>query len=215
MDYSLFQPGIFDLLKDGLKDQVGQVVLADDDQAPLDGPEWFCRAMNRAFNKIADQRHCEVLMSKARLKEAHHLWLAEIGKIRTENGGEPDHFKRAGFLAYWLRRRVVISVPHERDRDGGERQKEFLRYSNEFCSFIVGYWLCLFFEAERRTGTARKEELQKIVLDRGYLFDSAVLLHHKNVSPHAMYLIYKSLFYNLGPLGPDPDGKVVRLSVNH
>jgi hypothetical protein len=210
VDYSLFQSNVFDLLKNGSPPVDGRPAVS--------GAEWFRAAIRGIFEKVAKENKCWVAMSDARLDEARILWMDDVVRMRIAPGDtqtasldEPDHFKQSGHLAYWLRRRIVANAI--RESDGGEPTdaiKKFILYGAERCSFYVGYLICLGFATSHLHGRQRQDVLARIELTTEYQYDVAVLLKHKNVSPHALYLIYRSLFYTIG-IPPDTTGKVVVL----
>jgi hypothetical protein len=191
MSTLLFQPRVFDYLRNGGPLR-GQQVSAQ---------EWFDRAVAEAFKDIARRHGCTVTLSGDRLDEARKLWVGETNKIRVD-GEEPDHFKQAGFLAYWLRRRVVINRKEEGDDPDGPGVATFLQFGNEICSFLLGFQLCLYFETGRISGEDRLKEIRETELTAEFVHDAAVVFFEKNVSPHAVYLFYRSLFYRLHPRPP-------------
>jgi hypothetical protein len=203
-EFNLYQPHVFDYLKYGQRISPGNEVPAK---------TWFREVISDAFNQIAGGYGCEVNLSGRRLDEARELWIADVERAKIENSIDADHFKQAGFLSYWLRRRVVVAINHEIEgADAGTLQRDFLKYGNEICSFLTCFRLALFFEIERLHGTVRLEQLNGIHLAPALVKDVAVLLHHKNVSPHAMYLVYRALFYPLRMPPPEDDAKVREFS---
>ena len=71
--------------------------------------------------------------------------------------------------------------------------------ANEICAFLIGFRLCQYFDFEpliEETGEI-VARIRKVNLEAHLLQDAATLLRHKNLSPHALYLIYRSLFYRL------------------
>lgn len=188
-NFTLFQPDALDFMHYGQALEDGTVIPKED---------WFSQALDEAYLDIADQYGCEVWLSARRLLDVQKLWEQDLANMIITDSDTPDHFKQAGFLAYWLRRRVVIEKSAEAEgKSPVIYQDDFLEYSNEWCAFLVGFRICLPFEAARTPGPARMEQLQTLRLKPEYLRDLAVLLHHKNVSPHSLYLIYRSLFYPL------------------
>lgn len=188
-NFALFQPNALDFMHRGEALPSGETIPKE---------EWFATAMVEAYADIADRYACEVWLSERRLLEAHNLWEQDLTNMSITDSEEPDHFKQAGFLAYWLRRRVVVERSAEAEgKPEVIYRDDFLQYANEWCSFLVGFHICLPFEAGRTPTTERLHELRTIRLRPQYLRDIAVLLHHKNVSPHSLYLIYRSLFYPL------------------
>src|SRR5947209_2960256 len=96
-DFRFYQPHILAYLKEGQTID-GEVIPAS---------EWFCQAVTKAYCTIAEGFGCEVFTSERRLNEAHALWVDDLVRMRIDGESQPDHFKHAGALAYWLRRRVV------------------------------------------------------------------------------------------------------------
>lgn len=184
-DFSPFQPDIFQLLAQG------------DPSNRTGRHEWFVEAIAENYAALAERYGCEVSISERRTLEAQKYWMQDLTRVVIEGGSSvPDHLKQAGFLAFWLRRRVVVDSSAEiRGAPYVMYQDEFLQYSNDWLAFLFGFQLCLYFEADPRQGPRRRQQLQQYKLDPEYLRDVSVLLNHKNVSPHALYIIYRSLFY--------------------
>jgi len=65
-------------------------------------------------------------------------------------------------------------------------------YHNEFIAFEFGYQFCLFYEINKPGGSERAERLS---LSGDYYRTVCQFLKYKNVSPHALFLIFKNLFY--------------------
>ena len=188
MNFSPFDPNFLDHLKHG----------GEGDNGRLPAEEWFATAIFRNYQRIANRNGCEMQPNARRLREARALWLNDLSNMKIEGDGEPDHFKQAGFLAYWLRRRLVISITRELSTFAGTPQQiQFLERPNEICSFLLGFRICLFFQANRKVGPERKEYLESVDLVPEFLKDASILLFAKQLSPHAMYLIYRSLFYEI------------------
>jgi len=65
-----------------------------------------------------------------------------------------------------------------------------LGYCNEYLAFDYGFQICKYYELA--TGSTRAES---VAPSRQYYQATCQFLKYKNVSPHAMHLIYKSLFH--------------------
>lgn len=141
-----------------------------------------------------------VRLSAARIEQAQRIWVDDVTRIRIEEPEAiPDHFKQAAHLAYWLRRRLVTNtIIADEELGGTDLQRMFINYGNEICSFRMAFRLCLGFVTRKLHADQRKALLAKIHLDHDFLIEIAKLLHYKNVSPQSLYLMYKSLFYDLG-----------------
>jgi hypothetical protein len=170
-----------------------------------------CIAYNYA--KQANAWGCTAIMSERRLGEAYDFWIADQNRTLKEGMPEGtetlDHFKHASFISFWLRRMLPIN-----NTNAGRPvfavdpkiQNFFMRYGNELCALLVGFHICLFYEAslERVAGTLsvrkdRLEYLRKCRIPEHTIQDFVMILKHKNMSPHALYLLYKSLFTTIRP----------------
>jgi hypothetical protein len=191
VNFSLYQPDIFSYLKDGQRT----------DGIEISGEEWFRTAIAFAYEQIADSYGCKVHLSAARTDEARLFWMRDVGRIDLDGDTTPDHFKQAGFLAYWLRRRVSLNHVIRQEFGSVERtlQTRFVMSGNELCAFIVGFRICVFFVYGRLAEEVESLEqfIDSVILDDALVFDVAALMKNKNVSPHALYALYRALFHDL------------------
>ncbi len=144
------------------------------------------------------------VLNRQRIVAVHGAWCADLGRInhherRLSEG--LDHFKRAGHLAYWVRRMSPIIDASEnynlQDSDSYPATPEqtamrdnMFGVWNEYLAFEMGFQLCRFYEAGQ-PGAIRDESYHP---DSDYYETMFQFLRYKNVSPHALFLIYKSLF---------------------
>lgn len=135
-----------------------------------------------------------------RLLEAYVFWkndLERIKKFEMSDSEELDHFKHAAHMIYWLRRAVpVLSVqPAEEGSTPDEilQQDLLYKYRDQYCAFDLGFKLCAFFEANRPKTDKYFSEYN---LDYDFKSVASHFLKTKNVSPHALFLIYKGLFFD-------------------
>lgn len=150
-------------------------------------------------------------VDQARLQEAFHYWISDLNRVgdREYDGdhANPDHFKHAAHLAYWLRRsKPVIDVfqteefPSGADlsaADAYSAEHAFLRkYSNEYLAFDLGYHLALFYEVNAVNSTKRVGSY--IIRDWEYFETVCYVLNSKNVSPHALNVVYRTVFASIG-----------------
>lgn len=188
---TIYRPDVFDCFRDGTKLESGELV---------DAGQWFATAVAEQYQDIADRHGCRIELSTTRLEEARSLWARDTDRIDIKTETPPDHFKQAGFLVYWLRRRAVLNFAQRRESGVDiSEQDRFLFGSNEVAAFLIGFRLCLFFEMKHfiDTGDHIGHDVQKYIFDGELKFDIATLLKHKNVSPHSLYLIFRALFYDL------------------
>jgi hypothetical protein len=145
-------------------------------------------------------------LSKPRVIEAHGAWLSDLKRVNDHEpqlGEGLDHFKRCGHLAFWVRRMgpVVEAIDTTRNiadapgYDLSSDEKAFrdllFGYCNEYLAFDLGFQFCRYYEIGKAGGSARANSL---VLDENYIRTACHFLKYKQVSPHALFLLYKSLF---------------------
>jgi hypothetical protein len=143
-------------------------------------------------------------VSNPRLRDAHYAWRKDM--TRVESGEDKlinglDHFKQAAHIAYWLRRMAPVveysdrfeGVEQESELYDGEKhaRKFILKYGNEFLAFDFGFQICLYFELYRTDGKKRNKPP---VLSSEFLNDMCYMMKFKHVSPHSLYLVYRSIF---------------------
>lgn len=146
------------------------------------------------------------VLSKLRLKDAHGSWtndLSRVGENEKHLTEGLDHFKQAGHLAFWLRRMSPLIEAYEMEgnyQDGqtyevsglaADFRKLLFAYGNEYLAFDFGFQIVSFYEHSR---SDRTKEGSSVRLSRDYYDTVCHFLKFKNVSPHALHLIYKSLF---------------------
>lgn len=199
--YNLFSANIADKLKDR---------------------EWFIACMAHNFSFIADEWNCITIVNKKRMGEAYDYWIEDLDRTLDKGIDREtvslDHFKEASFLVFWLRRMIPIDTYLKQnlgDRYAGKMsddQKYFLQYGNEICAFQIGFRICLYFEIsrpyEQENVTAIRHfpdidtHLKNSRLKTRMLKDFVMIMKHKNMSPHSLFLLYKSLFTNISLTPP-------------
>lgn len=188
---TIYRPDVFECFRDGP---------AGGRHQPDIAKRWFATCLAYQYENIARQHACEITLSATRLEEARLLWMRDSERIDIRGDTTPDHFKQVGFLVYWLRRRMVVHASR-RDlaREAFEEQDRFVLAANEICAFLIGLRLTMYFELKSFIDSQDHvgHEIQRLQLDDSLKFDVATLLKHKNVSPHSLYLIYRTLFYDL------------------
>ena len=144
--------------------------------------------------------------SKPRVIEAHGAWKNDIDRVgayepKLQDG--LDHFKQCGHLAFWLRRLSPIVEAHDTTLNLGDAEgpplsgyeiafrKLLLGYVNEYLAFDYAFQICKYYELGKQGGSSRAAALSP---DREYYQTMCQFLKYKNVSPHGLHLIFKSLF---------------------
>lgn len=148
---------------------------------------------------LASLAALEPQFSDSKMHDAYQTWKKDVKRLANDSmpkgNNSPDHFKKAGVLAYWLRRFSPVIGYESKRADIGLRQEEkefrnFLRdYGETFFAFDIGFQICKFFERNKVNGDSHIPKINP-----NYLYTACYFLKYKNVSPHALTLIYKSLF---------------------
>jgi hypothetical protein len=154
---------------------------------------------------VSAEARLQPTISHYRLRDAHAFWNEDLNRVE---GAEPnlenglDHFKQCGHLAYWLRRTAPIisfvdltgcysdGMP-ELDDDGKALRDLLYKYGMEYLSFDWAFQICRFHEMTRPDKKSRADD---ICLSEDYIVTTCNFLKRKNVSPHALFLILRSLF---------------------
>lgn len=144
-----------------------------------------------------------------RLVEAQGAWQNDLSRVGAH---EPnledglDHFKQCGHLAFWIRRMSPLIEAADLTQnaadppgyDVSEGEQEFrnllFAYANEYLAFDLGFQICKYYESNKAGAPEASARAKALVLDHDYYKTMCHFLKYKTVSPHAMFLIYKSLF---------------------
>lgn len=180
--------------------------------------DWFLPFINYQFASVSFA-NCSLrpVLSRYNLLEALSSYRSDIKDLeRRENGGgEAEQFKKAAFLAYWLRRvspiqSIIGTAPAAKASTATDFQSFLIAYANEYCAFDLGfrisrYWVTRDEDLEHHSvritsvydGITNEIDFKNIShfrLSRAYIRDVCQLMKEKNVSPHALYLMYKGIF---------------------
>ncbi|WP_141699306.1 hypothetical protein [Candidatus Thiosymbion oneisti] len=169
-------------------------------------PETFNRVVVEHADEIYQSCLLVPVFSRARASDAYTAWENDVRRVAEfDLGGKPlDHLKQAAHLAYWLRRMGPIIDSRDSSKniqDGAgyvdltkdqETLRELLfKYSTEYLAFDLGYQICAFYEKAKAGASGRN---QNFAPTTEYVDTVCHFLKFKNISPHALFLIYKSLF---------------------
>jgi hypothetical protein len=181
----------------------------------LRDPKWFHDFVEHQYKRVVfDMEPVVPVLSEYWIGQAHFRWTKDVAVVSSkEYGGRPlDHFKYAGFLCYWLRRCPPLSelatnpdlaIAGIRYRDP---KKILVQYGNVFAAFDIGLRICRYWESARRDIGYSEEVRDKImrfsIPQRSeYIEDICYTLAEKNISPHSLNMLYKSLFLAFRPPG--------------
>jgi hypothetical protein len=169
--------------------------------------DWFLAFVTWQYRHVVFRNSSlvpEISEYWTRLASKH--FAKDVGRVSNkEYDGQPlDHFKRAGFLCFWLRRcpplygfslnpdPIISSV---RSRGGHDRTELF--YGNQLASFDIGFRICRYWEAARRASPEARERVLRFQPDKDFIADACYISSNKTVSPHSIGLNYRSLFASL------------------
>lgn len=162
----------------------------------LEDAEEFCRIVGESFFAIAGVAKLDLEFSRVAAHSAYEAYCGDVKRmvISMPKGKEPDHFKRCGCLAYWLRRNSPVIGWHAQEdaflateSPLKEWRTFFEKYGHAFLAFALGYHICHYYEAQKGNAPRRKPGLD-------YLGDMCYVMKYKNISPHAMGMVYRALF---------------------
>lgn len=188
--FSPFTPHFYDYSRSGCTDENGRHVSKAD---------WFKLCLAGAYKDVADRFACSCKISDIEIENARVHWLRDIDALKINGNGTPDHFKQAGILSYWLRRRAPIRElkvisPYDTEV-GRSRQQTFLKLNHELSAFIIGFELCRYahMKSVLDQGTNAVIQIKSIVPDFKYATDVSILMRNKHISPHALMMIYRAM----------------------
>ena len=149
------------------------------------------------FDRDAEYALLEPNYSDDMLHDAYQSYVWDVKRLKGNMGSKPDHFKVCGFLAYWLRRNSPVIGWNEIEQDGEinasiHKGRELIyEYGRAHHAFMIGYRICYFFERNKKT----QNQFINTPPDEAYLRTVYYVMKYKHVSPHAMGLMYRSLFF--------------------
>lgn len=140
------------------------------------------------------------------LRDAYELWTNDLDRIENfdlKNGTKADHLKHAGHLCYWLRRCKVISWVGLTDDHSDDEIKSWFKNNsliigrmygreNEFLAIDLCYRMAAYAEAVKYNHKKSPTDILSRI-DSEYISAVAHVFKTKNVSPHAIYLIFYGL----------------------
>ncbi|MCJ2079890.1 hypothetical protein [Methylobacterium sp. J-090] len=159
----------------------------------------FSKAVQDYYIYLVDGTGIKLTFDDRRMAYAHEFWNDDINALpRRMKSGDPDHFKKSGFLAFWLRREPPIMCWDDRGVEYDSLPKsiafqvDYLKtYGREYGAFMLGYSICRHFESTRNGGAY---DGSRYDLTQKYVDDMMFFMKRMNVSPHALFMIYESLF---------------------
>lgn len=158
----------------------------------------FSRFVLSEFEYEASQGALKPICVPDLMHDAYQSYLWDIERLdgNMPRSSSPNHFKSCGYLAYWLRRNSPIMMWEETEKkENLSDEQKFYRdvtfeLGRAYHAFKLGYGICRHFEMHQ--GSSSKSQF---LIDMDYIKTICYLMKYKNVSPHAMGVIYRSLFF--------------------
>ena len=153
---------------------------------------FVCREFDYEAAKVGLEPH----YSPDLLYDAWQSYMWDIDRLDGNMPTVPDHFKHCGYLAYWLQRHSPVTG-WEAVRDAHKITKEedaardlIFSAGRAYHAFSLGYRICFFFEKNKESEIRLPRPI-----NADYIRHISYYMKYKNVSPHAMGLVYRSLFW--------------------
>lgn len=182
------------------------IITGDTLNSMLEHRDVFTRTFSEYAYSIMQQARLEPRLSIPRMIEARGAWKNDIDRVGTHEPKLPDglnHFKHAAHLSFWLRRmsplveaidttdNIADSQGYPLTDDEKSFRELFYAYGSEYLAFDFGYQFVKFYE-NGRCPISETKKSQKDIDD--YYYTVCHFMKYKTVSPHAMHLLYASLF---------------------
>lgn len=176
-------------------------------------PNWFREFILYQYQRVVfNMEPVEPVLSDYWIMQAYYRWSKDIGVVSAkEYEGRPlDHFKYAGFLCYWLRRCPPL-CDFRKNADAAlarirlrQPNELLVQYGNVFAAFDIGLRICRYWESARKDipySSSTRETILNFSIPTGseYIEDMCYTLAEKNISPHSLNMLYKSLFLPFRP----------------
>ena len=154
----------------------------------------FIEFVRREYEYEADKfAALSPTLSDDAMLDVYQCYKRDVERLEENMDTTPSHFKRAGFLAYWLRRHKPVLkwgiVSGEVLALGQQKARDFIvDYGHVYLAFSLGYGICRYFERGADSKRGLPDPNDK------YVEAACYLMKYKSISPHAMGFIYHSLF---------------------
>jgi hypothetical protein len=188
-EFTIYQSNIFRKLREG--------------HGSREREEFFYSAIREQADTLARRCGAVVELNPTRIKEAQDLWISDLNSLITDQKIQPSpypcEYKHAAFLCFWLRRRLIIETVRP-VTSGQPIDPDFMEFKNEYVAFYIALNLVAYhayYPKSSKEHVTNEFEVWRFPADLAR--EALVMLHHKNVSPHALYLFFKALMTNLPP----------------
>ena len=136
------------------------------------------------------------ILSERVIDDVHACYIEDVKRMDSKMKTSPDHFKRAGVMAYWLRRHNPVTFVQESGippNNNYKRARDFLsEHGHVYLAFAMGYKICRYYISES------SGDYDMPLPTPNYLKSICYLMKYKSVSPHSLGFIYRSLFFGFG-----------------
>ena len=161
---------------------------------------------------IAADFGCDITLVHRKLRNMHDAFIGDR-KRAIDHGSkgamnELDHLKEAAFFCFWFRRTGPIGevsfvaeaspIAPETGTVFTPDKKLFTLYADELCGFLIAFRIIMYFEKNVHGNGESLAKLRAQSTDEHLaVFDNlseiCAMLKNKNMSPHAIYLMFKFL----------------------
>lgn len=161
----------------------------------------FSAMVRKHYTYVCCAGGYEPVVNDARLEDAFVSYQRDKKHAPKSmpGGGAPDHFKLGGILAYWLRRFAPVYDLRDLNMAYAPKNPIFSellkKYPSELLAFDMGLAVCDFFESNKIGGKTGKPAVHENDFD--YYKAVCCVMKFKNMSPHSMGMIYRSLYVPL------------------
>ena len=160
------------------------------------GNHFFHEHIQTEYEYESGQACLFPVVSGSALEDVYACYMDDLKRLDSKMATDPDHFKRAGIMAYWLRRHNPVfkfqkgdgppPIKPSKNQDLDHVTDLLIEYGHVYLAFAAGYKICAFFESERSVIPEP---------DKNYIDGICYLMKYKSISPHALGFIYRSLFF--------------------
>lgn len=165
----------------------------------IETEDGFGELVKHGFDEDAHDAFLKLEYSVGLLHDAYQSYRWDTQRLdkNMPNSESPSHFKLSGCLAYWLRRNSPIenwktTEEEHRITDDAKGLRKFISdYGRVYHPFMLGYRICWSFERNKEDGSP----FLSTTINANYINTVCYYMKYKSVSPHALGLIYQSLFF--------------------
>ena len=166
--------------------------------------DYFVSTYARYVEETLMQANLFPCLSMTRLVKVQEAWINELRRAveRDPNlTGGLDHFQQVSYLVFWLRVLKPVKavetndnfkLTHEETSDDTHALRSIIKpYANEYLAFCFGFQICKYYEINKSNPNF---DAVDVFPSQDYFRTAARYICYRSVSPHALTLVFKSLF---------------------